>query len=211
MVSMHLSFFYKKNAPQWIVAIPLVLFAAWYFREYFHFSARPGNNPLNPLGWLGWFDQGQYLRAENAIGRLDLTATEHHYPPLYPLLAYIGGIFYKSEKFFTIDLVCFVIYMASLLSTGARVYGRVIWAVPIAIFYFYPDVTLDQWVIPWTTSLSAALQGIMVAIYVGFDDRAKKFVVNSKSDLAFVFVFFLVYGAIFPTRPLEVFVFFRWH
>ncbi len=98
--------------------------------------------------------------------------------------------------------------MASLLWVGTLIYGVVIWIVPVALFYYYPDVTLDQWVIPWTTSLSAALQGIMVAVYVGFDHKSQKFALESKSDLAFVFVFFLAYGAIFATRPLEVLVFF---
>ena len=198
----------KTTRNQLIAAALLTIFIVLFFANYWPYPTRPGNDSLYPLGWLGWFDQGHYLRAVKAIERIDLSASAYYYPPLYQFLAHITNIFSKTDDFLIIDAACFLIYMASLLWVGLRMYGIAICIVPLAFFLFYPVPTLDQWIIPWTTSLSAALQGIMVAIYAHFEYRPKKFTLNIKADLALSFLFFLSYGAIFATRPLEVFVFF---
>ena len=113
----------KGSLQQWAATIFLALFFIWFLEEYWAFPTRPGNNIISPLGWWGWFDQGNYLRTENAIGRLDLSATEYYYPPLYHLFAYIGNFLSTTERFLAIDAVCFAIYMASLLLVGIRMYG----------------------------------------------------------------------------------------
>ncbi len=73
------------TSTEWIVlcVLMLAIFVLWQ-TTYISWKPVPGNNPEYPLGWWGWFDQGNYLRSARAILDWNLDPAEHYFPPLYP-------------------------------------------------------------------------------------------------------------------------------
>ena len=65
---------------------------AVYFAAYFMNSNLPGASSKAPLGWWGWFDQGEYYRSVKALDQQNFDPSEYHYPIGYPL---IGTLFYS--------------------------------------------------------------------------------------------------------------------
>ena len=72
---------YARWLNKYFISIFLALIVIAYFFGYFSCPFTPGNNQQFPLGWWGWFDQGKYLLASNAIANLDFSPANHFYPP----------------------------------------------------------------------------------------------------------------------------------
>ena len=138
----------------------LLLIAACYVVAYLIHPAAPGNNSAHPEGWWGWFDQGNYLKAAHAFANFDFTPAQHFYPPLYPLL---GGLFLgisKTHAFWLIDLVC-LLWFAWTFIFFARRYIPQRLAVMLFLITIVLNPTLfENFVIPWTTTLSLALLSV---------------------------------------------------
>jgi len=65
---------------------------ATYLWAYQIHPVRPGADPIYPLGWWGWWDQGQYLKCTVSLARGSLTPDTYWYPLGYPA---IGALFYR--------------------------------------------------------------------------------------------------------------------
>ena len=150
----------------------LPLLALIYALAYLAHPATPGNNPVYPLGWWGWFDQGQYLRAAKAFAAHDLGPDNYYYPPLYPLL---GALFLRlstTHPFWLPDLVCLLWFAYVFVAFAARYLPR--WA---AVLLLYASTVasadiFETFVIPWTTTLAAALLSTgLYALTRGIDAR----------------------------------------
>ena len=133
-----------------------------YTLVYFHYSATPGNNPAFPLGWWGWFDQGEYIKSARAFLNLDFSPAQHLYPPLYSALGALGLVASAGHPFFFTNLLlllfsfyCFCRFAS--LSVSVRVAAVLFFASLV----FNPTAFL-QVVIPWTTTLSAALFSVVI-------------------------------------------------
>ena len=182
----------------------LALIAVAYCITYFFNSARPRVGAIYPLGWYGWADQGEYLKsiAAFAVGNLD--AGQHHYPPLYALLAAPFYHVMPTHPNFVPDLMFFVFYIYALLKIASHFYGAVLAPAVIAVICIAaPLLTIDQWVIPWTTSLQAALFSALFLIFFRFERSRSAFILTSRGDHFAYGAFFLCYGALLPTRPLD--------
>jgi len=85
----------------------LTIIALIYVGVYISLPFTPGNNlPVNPIGWWAWFDQSQYLKAANALYRLDFSADQYFYPPLYPAIGSVFLVVSSQHPFFIVNLIC---------------------------------------------------------------------------------------------------------
>jgi hypothetical protein len=180
----------------------LGLISAIYILYYFWMQATPGNAPLkHPLGWWGWFDQGQYLKSANAFLNLDFSLDKHFYPPLYPAL---GGIFLfwsTGHPFFLLNLLCLIWFCYSFIRFS-NLYVSRSWTIFILFFSTIFNVRVfENFVIPWTTNLSVALisTGILGIVLIQ-DIRAGR---SSRISELQIWFAALCLGLVLPTRPLD--------
>ena len=82
-----------------------LLLCVIYTLAYFYHPATPGNSPEFPLGWWGWFDQGEYIKSARAFLTLDFSPAQHFYPPLYPALGALGLVASAGHPFFFTNLL----------------------------------------------------------------------------------------------------------
>jgi len=139
----------------------LTLFAAFYVIAYLRAPALPGDYQ-NPLGWWGWTDQGLYLKSAQAFSRFDFRSSEHWYPILYSLLAALFVRMMPIHPFFIVDLVCFLIVVGGYLKIGSKIIGLAPSAILFACVISFPWILAQDWIIPWTSTLSAAITTILL-------------------------------------------------
>ncbi|NDV87921.1 hypothetical protein GTW51_14540 [Aurantimonas aggregata] len=171
---------------------------------YLFYSSVPGNNSEYPLGWWGWFDQGQYLTAATAFLNGDFSPSQHFYPPLYPFLGSLFLRLSESHAFYLPNLALAVGYFAVLVMLFGRYIGW--WgaaACGLSGMFLYEPFRL-QWVIPWTTTLGAFL--IICALFL-LDRYVRRH--NQDSWTAGVamtnaVLFGLVVGLQAPLRPADL-------
>ncbi len=108
--------------------------------------------------FAGWADQGQYLRSADAFAHGNLQPSAHWYPLLYPLALALFAWTPMLIATTIVDLACycacFAGYRAVFRRLGLSRAGVVITFLLGTIAY---PVTGDGWLMPWTTTLSAAL------------------------------------------------------
>jgi hypothetical protein len=188
----------------WLPVLLLAL-AAYYLVSYALSRERPAGALL---GWLGWADQSAYQLSITAFAHGDLSSTHNFiYPPLYPLMAAPFMPLLARHAFLIEDLACFLAAFGALLAISRRLYGQVLPVlVCVALFAFAPILTIQQWVIPWTSSLAAALGTVLLLIYAGAERGPEPFRLRLRRDWTRFGLFFLAYGALAATRPLEIVV-----
>jgi hypothetical protein len=186
------------------VSIACSLFLAWYTYSYLQSPDRPSANG-HSLGWWTWADQGEYLRSAQALLRLDFSPALHVYPPLYSLAGAVFLPIFPLHPFFPVNAMLLLVFVSAFAWIGGRLYGRLV-ALPVLIFIFweFPSVTLQHWEIPWTSSLSAGLVSVLLAAFFWFSEKDKPWFIDRPTDWIVLVGFYLLYGAIFATRPLDV-------
>jgi hypothetical protein len=182
----------------------LVVFAV-YTLFYLAFPALPGNWREHPLGWWGWYDQSQYLKSAEALRDRIWDGRSHQYPPLWPLF---GAFFVRSlpsHAFFIPSFLCLAVHLWALLRIGEKLYGALLtWIVVALTLLVYREVTMTQWVIPWNSSLSAALSSLLFLIYFRFERLKAPWTLSRARDWFAVAALYVCYGALLATRPLDV-------
>jgi hypothetical protein len=187
--------------------VPAYLFAVGiaYCLLYYFSPVRPRAGAQYPLGWYGWADQGEYLKSAVAFAFGDLSGTEHLYPPLYNFLAAPFVYILPTHPHFVPDLAFLLIYVFALTTISRQIYGPLLApAVLTVLMISAPLLSITQWVIPWTTSLQAALVSGLLLCYSAFERRGSPFVLSGRRDYILFCAFFLAYGALLPTRPLDL-------
>ena len=183
----------------------LIAVAALYVWSYYFSNLRPRADGQYPLGWWGWFDQGQYLISMKAFATGAVSAEKFFYPPLYPLLAAPFWKLWPTHGAAVYDLILLSVYAGGLVYVARRFYGLVLPAVVcLAMLAFLPLMTLQQWVIPWTSSLSSALEAVLIVLFFRAEQRTEAFTLKTRGSWAEFVLFFLCYGALAPTRPLDI-------
>jgi hypothetical protein len=191
------------------LALAVAVLAAYYLVQYALAEARPDPKALYPLGWWGWFDQGEYLKSIRAFATGALRSPDLLYPPLYALLSAPFWWLTRDHPALVPDLVYFLVAYGVLIAVARRFYGTLLpLVVCAALLVFLPVMTIDDWVIPWTTSLQAALVSGLIAIFSRSEAKAAPFALRSKADWGWFVGFFAAYGAIAPTRPLDIVIWF---
>ncbi len=194
-----------RTAPSGVLvqAAALIFLFALYQYAYHTYSAVPGNNAKYPLGWWGWMDQGLYLKSSTAFAALDFRSASHFYPPLYPAIGAFFLPFSRLHPFYLVDLVLMAGFFLLVFSLFQHRLGARIAVFPVvAGMALYPVVGL-QWVVPWTSTLSAFL---VVAALVLFDqfERMRSEPGRIRSFLLNGFLFGVVVGSQIPVRPADI-------
>jgi len=120
-----------------------------------------------PPRFASWFDQGKYLASASAFAHLNLDPHQHWYPFLYSLclapFVWLPALIAVAIP----DCLCFLLAYAGY----RRVFGefsisrRGCAGLFLVGTVAYP-VSGDSWIQPWTTTLSAALIWIALALAI---------------------------------------------
>ncbi|MDQ0316189.1 hypothetical protein [Amorphus orientalis] len=204
---------YPKTSPassvrigtDWLVlsAFVLVIVFLWQV-TYISWPPVPGNNPEYPIGWWGWFDQGNYLRGARALLEGNFSPSEHYYPPLYPLIgaAFIG--LFPQHAYYFVDLFATVGFFLLFVATTRRHIG--FWPAAIIGFTFIAPINMIrlQWVIPWTSTVSAVLVGASFLLFDRFERARRHGFWGMRTHVAVAFLFGLMCGLQLPLRPGDI-------
>lgn len=165
----------------------LATVAAVYLLAYLGHDALPGNNPAQPLGWAGWWDQSQYIKCAADLAAGHLSRQTYWYPIGYPLL---GALFYRlapHHAFFLPNLACVLGIAATFYQIAKKVvspFEAVL--LSAALLLFYHEVASNSLVVPWNT-IPTHLLSYAIILLVGFGGA------NNKRILAAVFCVGLIY------------------
>jgi hypothetical protein len=148
--------------------------AAAYVYAYQHHPARPGANAAYPLGWLGWWDQGQYWKCAATLAHGGLTQDSYWYPLGYPAL---GALFYRltpSHSFLFPDLVL-VVGSAILFYHIARKFMTSVEATLLLVVFSicYREILSFSLVEPWNTIPTIFLTYALI-LFVGLHEPGRK-------------------------------------
>ncbi|MDD2768528.1 MAG: hypothetical protein PHT19_07320 [Methylococcus sp.] len=181
---------------RWMLVSIVILYIVYYLA----LPAAPGNSPYDhPLGWWGWFDQGQYLKAANALLQRDFSPDKHFYPPLYPAAGAFFLNWSSGHPYFLLNLFCLLWFAFVFIRVGDRYIPR--WGGVILLFgtTIFNLRIFENYLIPWTTTLSAALlaSGILGLAWLQ-DVLDRK---NIKIGNWQVFFVAACLGLLAPTRP----------
>lgn len=185
--------------------IMLLFVALAYLATYFAIPATPGNAPNDhPLGWWGWSDQGKYLLSANALSNFDFAPDKHFYPPLYSAL---GAIFLKwssGHMYFVLNLFSLLWFAFVFVRFADRYIPR--WGSVALLFgtTIFNYTLFENYVIPWTSTLSVALlaSGFLGLVWL---DEVKNGLPTRVSGLQVFFVATCL-GLLVPTRPADAVV-----
>ncbi len=169
-----------------------------YCIVYFSYPGLPGKQIAYPLGWLGWWDQSQYFASVQAFTSWDLAPDAHWYPFGYDLVVAPFAFVTRRHPFFLPDLGCLLVTSWLFLRIAER-YGLPRWVqlLALAIGLRPSLVVFQQYVIPWNTTLSAALLMGIAYLYMRIVDRGL-LIANGCSLAALA-------GALIFTRPSDCF------
>jgi len=148
----------------------LILITVTYFVVYFNYPATPGNNPDYPLGWWGWFDQGQYQLSADALSKWDLSREKHFYPPLYPA---IGAALIKlsaGHVYWSVNLICLLWFSYVFIRLSDNYVRRWVGVFLLFSSVIFNRIIFENFIIPWTSTLSAALIATGILGLVWFNE-----------------------------------------
>jgi hypothetical protein len=191
----------------WVLAFALILLGVLYAFDYDASIYRPRIGARYPLGWWGWADQGEYIKSVQAFAHGRFQSENFHYPPLYALTAAPFWPFMPSHPFYIPDLIALLVSYGVVLAVARRFYGLGVPLIACGCLLIYaPIISIQQWVIPWTSSLMSALGAILILIASLGESRPAPFALKTRRDWLMFCAFFITYGAIAPTRPLDIVV-----
>lgn len=196
-----------QSCLQHVLTFPylLAIIALFYIGIYLALPYSPGNGAaLNTVSWWAWFDQSQYLRAANALYALDFSADQYFYPPLYPAL---GSLFLgvtNVHPFFFINLLCLLWFAYVYIRFSDLYVPRAVGAFLLFASTILPILIFENFVIPWTSSLSIAFlaTGILGLIWIEEIKRAQR----NNLEYWQVLLVATTLGLMVPTRPVDAIV-----
>ena len=183
----------------------LICIAMVYTLAYLAHPATPGNHPnKHPEGWWGWFDQGQYLLSAQSMAEKKLSATNHLYPPLYSALGAVFSKWSSGHMFFLINMAALIWFSFVFIRVSDRYFPR--W---VSLSLLFGTSILDprifqNWVIPWTTTLGAALlaTGILGLVWMAeIREGGRERITGFQ-----VFIVAAALSLLVPTRPIDAVV-----
>ena len=148
---------YNKNLISCVCAIVIFFL---YQKGLSTYSGVPNNDPTNPLGWWAYFDQSQYKNQVEDFLYGKFEASKHFYPPAYAaivaLISKVSGISPENSFLFT-DLSLFMGYGYIFIQLMSKYIGPLSSAASLIVGIVFYEIIEIQWIIPWTSTLSAFL------------------------------------------------------
>jgi hypothetical protein len=113
-------------------------------------------------GWDAWSDQSHYIEAARAWAHGNLSPALHWYPPGYALLGAPFLPLTPHDRFLLPDLACLIVSQFACAALGRRLFpeyrfARLLGAGAFLIASIGTFRGLVSWLIPWSTTPSAAL------------------------------------------------------
>ncbi len=125
----------------------------------------PGNSAAAPAGWTAWWDQSHSMTSAMALAHSHLSAELHLYPLGYAVLGAVFAPTMPMHAFFFVDLASLLIAFVAFVSVARRCGMAPLWGCVIFILAVRGDrVLFDQWVIPWSTTPTAAVLWVLLAV-----------------------------------------------
>ncbi len=182
-----------------------LLLTAMYLLDHFHDPARPGAYASNPLGWNGWFDQGNYVRSALALAHGSLLTVSHWYPLGYSLVGAPFARWMPSDPFLLPDLLCLLAALLGFTSFCDRL-GLSRWtSMLLFVFGTCGSASVRHvWSQPWNTTLSAALIWWLLALSARMTDT------TSDRDVVAMFASGTICMAVIETRPIDALLVVVW-
>lgn len=152
------------NENNLIVKLFFIALLICYLMIYLRHPALPGNNIQHPLGWWGWFDQGQYILSAKSFAQFDFSAKNHHYPPMYSL---IGALFYKlvpNHPFIMFNLGSFLFFAYTFLKVSRAYIGYAAALIAFTVTVVGNKLIFEQFVVPWTSTFAVAIISVLILI-----------------------------------------------
>lgn len=134
-----------------------ILLIIAYRHAYTGNSSHPAR-AVAGLGWWAWYDQGKMLEAAQAWSAGDFNPVHHWYLPTYPLLGAAFLHVSRNNPFFWPDLLGLLaslwLFIALMRTIGL---SRPASALVFVLATACEGELLNQWVIPWNTSITTPL------------------------------------------------------
>ena len=146
----------------YVLVIVVLVFV--YQVSYLSYPGVPGNNEQWPQGWWEWVDQGLYRKSSAALVVGNLSASEHFYMPLYPFLGSLLMGVTPLHSYWLPNLLLLLGFAILFMMLVSRYIGTWLAAGTIIVSMALFEPLRLQWVIPWTSTLSAFL--MMAAIFL---------------------------------------------
>lgn len=186
--------------------LAFILLAVTYVAEYLTYGPVPGNNIDWPLGWWGWADQGLYLRSSVALSNSDFSSSEHFYMPLYPFIGSLLINITPNHSYLLPNILLISVFSAMTIKLTSRYLEP--WVVVICLvagtFLFQP--LRLQWVIPWTSTLSATLMVAALYLLDRYFSLRKAGLTSPRQFALNALLFGAALGAVAATRAVDLLI-----
>jgi hypothetical protein len=166
----------------------LVFLSRFYRLMYHHWGGVPE--------WHGWFDQSQYLKAAHAFAAFNFAPDQHHYPPLYALLAAPFVRLSPNDPFFLVNAACVAASVFMLVELFGRIVGRAAAGAFALAFLALPAMLTHIFIIPWNSTLATVLFLMALTSVMALEKNARPRVRNAAMLGASI-------GLLVLTRPLD--------
>jgi len=190
---------------RWRLLAVCTLAALSFWLRYISDPMRPG--AIFSLGWYEqWFDQTQYYDILVHIPQGTLGGFQ--YPFLYPFLGVLGQLVgsaartYARDPFFFVDACLFLVY----IGFAHRIFERFVSpALAICATVVLTQVSVGDFVTPWTTTVSATALMLLLDIFTRGAYTARNGVV---AGLAAASMFGARIGDVVPAAVVGLYFFF---
>jgi hypothetical protein len=148
------------------LALGALVICVYYTFAYLAFGGTPGNDLVNGgqgFGWLGWYDQGKTYNSALALASGDFDVGAHWYPFGYALLAAPFVLKMHAHAFFFVDLAGLLLAYWGFVAFARRVGVPVLFGVLLFLLASVDLWIVKQWIIPWSSTPSAALCWLLLA------------------------------------------------
>ncbi len=174
-------------------------------RRYFLANARLPTRPRTLAegdGWWGWYDQGKTLQAVMGFHQHHADIANQWYQPLYPFLGALAMHLTPRQPFLWPDLLGFAASFLLFVPLARAMGSSRLTAVLVFLFIDLGDWTvLDNWVIPWNTSLTTPLilLGLLSAARI-----VRNVAIPGRARLAWPFWLGVAIGLVPAFRPTDL-------
>ena len=166
----------------------LIVIALVYLVAYWNYDALPGTSAQYPLGWWGWWDQGQYWKCAAGLAHGSVTVETYWYPIGYSVL---GALFYSltPQHAFLIPDLFLVLGITALFYQIARRFITPLETILLmaAFIVCYHGLLADTLVVPWNT-LPTHLLSYAVILLVGLGPPRKHLVIVAASCVGLMYL-----------------------
>ncbi len=127
-------------------------------------ASLPGQNPIEPLGWWTWWDQGKVLDSARALASGNMHPARHWYPLGYAVLGAPFTAWSHIHPFLPVNLGSLLLAFAGFLAVARRTGVPRGWAVILFLLSTAGSRMLfEGWIVPWNTIPAAALIWLLLA------------------------------------------------